>query len=483
MGIVERVVAKHTGQTPLPRERVKIAAFSPQQEEPSAARSIPKDHEFDKKALKPLSKALWACSVAQGHALTAYRQMSRLKSTTVSPDGMLGGRGYTQALKEMRKNLHEAAETLSSICDTLYDEATAPHWQPKLAQLDEDDQGDVSRFISESQEMMEDPEGEAEEGMEEIEKADNPAPDKQTGQEDDSSSLPAAGDYQEEGRTPSQAKTASDTPSLWASDQIEHCTSDIWASVTPDAPEGGPRVDSRDPSGNEGDSGEFNDPEPTPPPDQWSADGGGPGRRAPYGEDYDYPSPWENTASWKASALEYVKDAASGQPIDDTPTEGRDFGLGFGAKGQGTQHENPSGEGSGGKGVFGPHSELPGTPSLSSGDIPDEIDTALNEKQAYKVLYGQGKLPQDVASPVSRSDYYPGEKDNMVTVGQSDLPGNERADGVGGQPLVDTFYTETDMDTGYVRWDGTTKTLKESEGNHPGQDHQEPWAPNGEATR
>lgn len=492
MDISERVAARHLGEPVPERARAKTAAFPPPQEEaPAATRNIPKDHDFDKRALKPLSKALWACSVAQGHALTAYRQMSRLKSTTVSPDGMLGGRGYTQNLKDMRKSLHEAAETLSSICDTLHDEVTAPHWQPKMAQLDEEDQGDVSRFIDESQEYMDDPEGEVEEDIEEIEK-ESPKTDKETGLEENSSSMPAAGEYQEQG---GQVKTASLSSPLWTQEPVDFTASDIWAGVTPDAPEGGPRVDDRDPSGNNGDLGEFNEPEPAPPPDQWSADGGGPGRRAPYGEDYDYPSPWENTASWKAAessvpdgdpdnpALEYVKDAASGHPVDDTPTEGRDFGIGFGARGEGTQHTNPSGEGAGYKGVFGPHSELPGTPSLSSGDTPDEIDTALNDKRAYEILYGQGKLPQDAVEPVSRSDYYPGKKDNMVTVGQSDLPGDERVDGVGGQPLVDTFYTETDMDTGYVRWDGTTKTLKEPEGNHPGQDHQEPWAPDGEATR
>jgi hypothetical protein len=113
------------------------------------------------------------------------------------------------------------------------------------------------------------------------------------------------------------------------------------------------------------------------------------------------------------------------------------------------------------------------------------LDSKLNQRQAYQNLYGVGLLPQDVARPVSRSDSYPGAKDNMVSTGTSEMPGdgNGWVDGVGGQPLVDTYYTVEDMNTEYVRWDGTTKTLREPSGDHPGQDHQEPWAPDGEATR
>ena len=56
-------------------------------------RQIPEDHEFDKKAVKPIVKTLWAMSVALGHALTAHRSFSRLKSSSFSPDGLLGGHG------------------------------------------------------------------------------------------------------------------------------------------------------------------------------------------------------------------------------------------------------------------------------------------------------------------------------------------------------------------------------------------------------
>ena len=134
-------------------------------------RNIPKDHPYDPRALKPLSRMLWAMSVALGHGLTAYRQFARLKSSTISPDGMLGGRGYVMKVKEIRDKLHDACENLSAISDSIHDEINAPHWEPKLNQLDPADAMDVRKFLQESQQILQDPEAEAEGDMEAIEDA------------------------------------------------------------------------------------------------------------------------------------------------------------------------------------------------------------------------------------------------------------------------------------------------------------------------
>lgn len=181
--VARRVVARYT------EARVKTAAFppfskngpppSPDDTGPiddgnsggsnSTRRNIPPDHDFDPRALKPMSKALFATSVGLGHALTAYRHLNRLKSTTVSPDGMLGGRGYVMAVADARRKLYEACESLSSIADTLYDEIQAPHWKPKLGMLDPNEAGDVARLIEEAQNILADPEDQADEEISEIE--------------------------------------------------------------------------------------------------------------------------------------------------------------------------------------------------------------------------------------------------------------------------------------------------------------------------
>lgn len=131
-------------------------------------RDIPKGHSYDKKALKPVTKALWAASVALGHALTAHRYLSRLKSTTVSPDGMLGGKGYTSSLKDLRQQLAAAIEALSAVSDTLYDEMTAPHWTAPLKQLSPSDQKEVTTYLSEAEEVMDDPESAGEEAVKKV---------------------------------------------------------------------------------------------------------------------------------------------------------------------------------------------------------------------------------------------------------------------------------------------------------------------------
>lgn len=397
-------------------------------------REIPPGHEFDKRALKPLSKALWSMTVALGHALTAHRHLSRLKSTTVSPDGHLGGRGYVMSLADIRKGVHEAAELLSTISDTLYDEVQAEHWKSELKKLDPKTRKDVDKLIDEAGEALEDPEGEV---------------------KDD---VPKTASH------PLYTETSGfDVRSIFAN-----------SSLPVGEMPGGPRVEHIGPGEGPGLYGEWN--RDTDVVDDWSADGGGQSRRDDSGEDYDYPSPWENITG-ASEVPDYT--------TESTPTEGRDFGLGFGARGQGTQYGNPSGEGNGTKGVYGPQSGLPGSPGQSSGDsIGETVDYLLNERQkAAFALYGAAALPQDSAGPVSRSDYYEGPKDNMVSVGTSELPEAQRIPSTGGQPLVNTYYTQEDSGTGYVRWDSTTKTLREPSGDHPGQDHQEPWAPYGEATR
>lgn len=454
--------------------------------------------------MKPLSKALWASTVALGHALTAYRHLSRVKSATVSPDGNLGGRGYVMRLADMRQKLYEASEALSAISDTIYDELQAPHWKPKLAQLDESDKDDVVRFVEEAEEVMENPEGEAEETIEKIE-------DKKTGP---SSGLPDDGGPQEEGDVqadPDQPRKmqASQRPfgmtdRQWVHEfygnpekypnHPYHGNPEGFRHIFVSKPEdmllqqanssipvnelGGPRVDHLGPAEGQGAYGDYNR-DDFNPNDPWNADGAGQSRRDEFGEDYDYPSEWENDLS--KAGLSSVPDART----DDTPTDAWDFGIGYGARGDGAgDYGNPSGEGNGTKGVEGPASGLPGSPSQSSGDTTRVIiDDRLNTRQAaaYDVLYG--KLPQDVLRPVSRSDYYSGPKDNMVSVGTSELPSQENVPGRSDLSLVDTLYVQEDMGTGYERYDYTTHTLREPSGDHPGQDHQEPFAPDGEATR
>lgn len=417
-------------------------------------RNIPAEHAFDPRALKPMAKALWAASVSLGHALTAYRYLNRLKSATVSPDGMLGGRGYVMPVKEARQRLFDACEALSSIADTLYDEIQGPHWKSKLAQLEPEDAEDVTRFVNESQEILDNPEDEAEKDLKDIEEGKNG----RGGEDDepDGSKLPEGGSVEEsEARPmmtdPSSKDHSTKEASLRGRTRIAATLDDasFWPreanSSLPVETLSGPRVDHLDRGEQTGPWGSYNtDEEPT---NDWTWGKG----------EYNYPHEGDNDVRESASKLE----GYSGLPSDPTPTEGWDFGIGYGAHGQGAGgYENPSDEGSGTKGVWGPHSDLPGTPPQSVGDTTPIVDVSLNERLALLSM-----LPGDTDEPVARSDYFDGPKGNLVhseaLQSESELPGEATPVDDNAPSMVDTYVVQEDMETPYVRYDYTTHTHRD----------------------
>jgi len=112
-----------------------------------------KGFEWSPDVLKNLARILWASERAHGYAMSALRLFSKMPSSEFSPDGLLGGRGYIQAVKDMRANLGQSVEVLSSFSDTIYDEINADHWG------NADDQPDIAGILEEAQEVKQDPEG------------------------------------------------------------------------------------------------------------------------------------------------------------------------------------------------------------------------------------------------------------------------------------------------------------------------------------
>lgn len=131
------------------------------------AREIDSDYKFDAKKLKPLAKVLRAVSIGMGHTLLAQRIFVKIKSADVSPDGNLGGKGYIQKISEMRRQLQNCSEVLSSIQDTLYDEIKAPHWAPG-PEVGNRERDDVEGILNEVEEVKKDPEGMAQKEEESI---------------------------------------------------------------------------------------------------------------------------------------------------------------------------------------------------------------------------------------------------------------------------------------------------------------------------
>ena len=490
--------------------RVRIAAMPPPPPDPSgggglpgappgmgggspfsdnAKRTIPQDFKFDPHSLKPLVQTLWAMSVALGHALTAHRQFARLKSSTISPDGMLGGRGYVMGVKDIRQRLFESCEHLSAIVDTIHDEVNAPHWKPKLGELEKGEIDDLKKLLSEAEENLEDPEGDATEEMEGIEQGGkthswDPAGKERFDHQQDASAVPQGGDAEtiqrggphpanpdnKGNKTPGNrpVKQASSNQTAMTEEAVRSLIDEIGrnglvleygnydrrtanSSVDPGTLPG-PRVEHLDRADEDqqGPFGAVND-EPPPMHDPWSR---GPGAGVLRQNDYTPNRQGESG----------IPDSNS----DDTPTEGFDFGIGRGggndAHGQGAGGYGESNPSSGAYGVYGPASGLPHDPGGKTHDNKSdstptiEVETGGGSSGMTEVH--ASLLPNDEDPPVARSDYYRGPKGNDVDVpiaSGSGLP-NDGAPGTseGDLDMSPNKSERTEQSAPYTLWDDTT---------------------------
>jgi hypothetical protein len=486
-------------------------------------RDIPKDHPYDPRALKPMAKMLWAMSVSLGHALTAYRQFTRLKSVTISPDGLIGGRGYVMGVKEVRQKLYEACEALSLISDTVHDEISGPHWKPRLAQLDMNDAEDVSRFIEESQRLLDNPEEEPEEEMKSIEEANDKGPGKTPKQmapaESAASKMPGAGVSTEENHAiPKQAnaltqeiplsalklsddelakralyedfyrkppvREASQPDPLVARVVNRHLAN---SSIPVDGL-GGPRVDHIGPGEGQGPGGTYNRNEP-PVADEWSETEG-------RGDSTTYDITWAELTNRtsehyteKCAVCQTVisqcrcmshnkvtryglcdsckKDAASGIPdsnTEPTPTQGWDFGIGLGkgddAHGQGAGGYSESNPDTGMSGTNGPASGLPKNPGGATHDHKNE-DTTPEIDMAIAPAHNIW-----AAAELPNDDQDPVARSDYFEgpkgglVSQSGMPGDESVSYNADRDLPGAGNTFERTDNPYIKWDDSTKNYR-----------------------
>lgn len=121
-------------------------------------REIPDNFEFDPKYVKPLANVLWSLSCSMGHLVSAQSSFTKIKAVKVSPDGKLGGKGYIQAIRDMRTSLSEAIETISNNIDTIHDEINGDHWKTPTKSLSKKDKAEVDEMVSDAEEILEDPE-------------------------------------------------------------------------------------------------------------------------------------------------------------------------------------------------------------------------------------------------------------------------------------------------------------------------------------
>jgi hypothetical protein len=412
----------------------------------------------------------------------------------------VGGRGYILPVKEVRAKLHAATEDISTICDTLYDEINAPHWKPKLGELEKSDE-DLEKLLEDAIGYINDPEGEAQEDMEEVEHRSAPSRFKKEEEKEDlGSKLPGGGDKGNEAQAPrsnrSETKQASsyrysrEDSSVLSPDDLAWGRGDVEvisvggvavgnSSVNPDEL-GGPRVDHMDRGEQTGPFGSYNRDEPLTE-DQWGLEEG-------VGDAYNYPSDWDNNLLDKSSGGTVSDSGLPGAVTDRTPTEGYDFGIGYGngndAHGQGAGgYANPD---SSGKGVYGPRAEMPGTtPVLKDETGLEGVEQSLSDLRAKLAGFmtveelrdvlqeeknnrqSEAELPNDGEPPVARSDYFDGPKggndmDVLVHHSQAELPGDGSPGGTtdSDRDLMNKSDVSEPVSEPYVRFDYTTTEMR-----------------------
>lgn len=114
--------------------------------------------DFNPRQLKPLAQTLRATLMALGHIVSANSTFLKIKSADVSPDGSLGGRGYVMKVTDIRRQFMNAAEVLSAVSDTLYDEMKAPHWHPEADDGGSREREEVKAIMDEVQDIRANPE-------------------------------------------------------------------------------------------------------------------------------------------------------------------------------------------------------------------------------------------------------------------------------------------------------------------------------------
>ena len=84
--------------------------------------------EYDKAKATVLKRSLHNINVSVGTLISAVKDLSMLRGAEITPDGMLGGRGFIMNFRELKATLNQAVNDLSDITDTLADELTNPKW-------------------------------------------------------------------------------------------------------------------------------------------------------------------------------------------------------------------------------------------------------------------------------------------------------------------------------------------------------------------
>jgi len=106
--------------------RKKLAA---NQNSPDYNREGMNGFKFKEKGIKSIASTYKNLAQAFMFLIKANNTFASCKSSQISPDGKLGGKGYIIPIKDIRGSMSQLTNVLSELLDTFHDEVNSPYWK------------------------------------------------------------------------------------------------------------------------------------------------------------------------------------------------------------------------------------------------------------------------------------------------------------------------------------------------------------------
>jgi hypothetical protein len=87
------------------------------------------NYSFKDKGVRSVAKTYKNLAEAFLCMSKAVNNFTSCKSSEISPDGKLGGKGYIQPIKNIRSSMAECLNLMSELIDTFHDEVNSPYWK------------------------------------------------------------------------------------------------------------------------------------------------------------------------------------------------------------------------------------------------------------------------------------------------------------------------------------------------------------------
>lgn len=87
------------------------------------------NYNFKDKGVRSVAKTYKNLAEAFLCMSKAVNSFTSCKSSEISPDGKLGGKGYIQPIKNIRSSMAECLNLMSELIDTFHDEVNSPYWK------------------------------------------------------------------------------------------------------------------------------------------------------------------------------------------------------------------------------------------------------------------------------------------------------------------------------------------------------------------